>query len=181
VLIFVVIYYLQHCLNTNFNSSTSYTQVLRLQLFFAVLCFWPRIHILPLHTYIIYIHTFFSLSNKIYNSKVFNILLNKLQYSTFIIHAKIHLNMPSVWAPCNLRTSSESVDWTQGSFRCGNRSFCKAITSRSVLPNILGRKICSWNNMHKSISDRDMSLRNQATSILHKMNMYSFQNNHITS
>jgi hypothetical protein len=78
-------------------------------------------------------------------------LLRKLQYSAR--HALIHLNMPSVWAPCNLRTSSESVVWTQGSFRCGNRSFCKAITSTSVLPNILGRKICSCNNRHKCTSD----------------------------
>lgn len=101
--------------------------------------------------------------------------------------------MPSVCAPCSLKTSSESVDWTQGSFRCGNRSFCKAITSRSVLPNILGRKICSWNDMSEHTFYRAeimegytttgwiiqkkycMSFTNQIICILHKKrNMYFF-------
>lgn len=116
-------------------------------------------------------------------------------YFQHTVYALIYLNIPSVWAPCNLSTSSDNVDWTHGSFRCGKRSFCKAITSRSVLPNILGRKICSCNAMQRSTLDKQLTrlfqhsywtvhskkYNLQILSKLHtRRHMQHFQNKYIT-
>lgn len=50
-------------------------------------------------------------------------------------------NMPSVSRPFSANTCWDSATCTQGSCLFGNRSFCNAITSDSVLPNIDCRNI----------------------------------------
>ena len=57
--------------------------------------------------------------------------------------------IPSVWAPVNLRTSSDSVVCIHGNLLSENLVFCMLIISSSVSPNIDGWNIDLWNKLHE--------------------------------